>query len=183
MSHPTRFPAAAIALVGLLAAAPIVLAQTVAPSQPDARSGHHAADSARHMRMDPTRHIEGRIAFLKAELKITPAQEPAFLPFAQAMRQNAAELGKIVEKRRERRDAIRAKEAIGERLRVSALERMQQRAEMSKARAEQNQRMLAAFKPLYEQLSDEQKKTADELIADRGGRHGGGHYRGHHRRA
>ena len=36
-------------------------------------------------------HIEGRIAYLKAELKITPAQEAQWDKVAQAMRQNATE--------------------------------------------------------------------------------------------
>jgi hypothetical protein len=130
------------------------------------------------MRMDPTRHIDGRIAFLKAELKITQAQEPAFDVFARELRQNAAELGQMVEKQRAQRDQIRAQRALGnEPPRPDALERMQQRADMSKAHAEQNQRMLAAFKPLYDQLSAEQKKSADELIGGRGER-GGGHHRG-----
>jgi hypothetical protein len=36
-----------------------------------------------------TEHIEGRLAFLKTELKITDAQLPLWNAFAQAMRDNA----------------------------------------------------------------------------------------------
>lgn len=58
------------------------------------------ADMMRMMRMmrmmqdmgDPTRHIEGRIAFLHAELAITAEQETAWTAFADAFRKNAAAL-------------------------------------------------------------------------------------------
>ncbi len=41
---------------------------------------------------DPTRHVEGRIAFLHAELAITTEQETAWSAFADALRKNAAAL-------------------------------------------------------------------------------------------
>lgn len=41
---------------------------------------------------DPTRHIEGRIAFLHAELAITAEQETAWSALADALRNNAAVL-------------------------------------------------------------------------------------------
>lgn len=41
---------------------------------------------------DPTRHVEGRVAFLHAELAITAEQEPAWSDFADALRKNAAAL-------------------------------------------------------------------------------------------
>lgn len=41
---------------------------------------------------DPTRHIEGRIAFLHAELAITAEQEMAWSAFADALRKNAVTL-------------------------------------------------------------------------------------------
>ena len=39
--------------------------------------------------MDPSQHVEGRIAFLKTELGITAAQEPQWDGFADALRANA----------------------------------------------------------------------------------------------
>ena len=42
-----------------------------------------------HHRFDPTRHIEGRIAFLKAELAITDAQLPQWNAFADTLRARA----------------------------------------------------------------------------------------------
>lgn len=39
--------------------------------------------------MDPSQHIEGRLAFLKTELKITEAQTPQWTAYADALRANA----------------------------------------------------------------------------------------------
>ena len=39
------------------------------------------------------RHVEGRIAFLKTELKITDAQQPLWNAVADAMRADAASIG------------------------------------------------------------------------------------------
>ncbi|MGH7090395.1 MAG: Spy/CpxP family protein refolding chaperone [Stellaceae bacterium] len=109
--------------------------------------------------------IDGRIAFLKAELKIAPAQEPAWNKVAQAMQQNAAERRQLFEQARANRANVNALQALERRARVSAL------------RAQQTDRFLAAFRPLYDSLSAAQKQTADELLAFRG-RHGHFHRRG-----
>jgi hypothetical protein len=168
-SHRNRFLAGALAAGLLAAAAPAVIAQTAAPPAPGAqRPAPHAA-----MRMAPNHRIDGRVAFLKAELKITDAQAPAFEAFAKVLRQNAAEMAAIAEKRHEQR-AQQPQLPGQDRPGPTAIERLERRAEMSKAMAAQNQRYLDAFKPLYNQLSAEQKKTADELVGGRG-------HRGHRR--
>ena len=76
-AYRTRLLAGALALGIIAAAVPAAHAQSPAPSGP-ARSF--------------TRHIDGRIAFLKAELKITPAQQAAFDNYVKALRQNADEI-------------------------------------------------------------------------------------------
>lgn len=43
--------------------------------------------------MAPHEHVEGRLAFLKAELAITPAQESAWSAFAAAVRKTSKEMG------------------------------------------------------------------------------------------
>jgi hypothetical protein len=128
-------------------------ATTTAP-QDQARPTH---------RFEPGRHIEGRIAFLKAELKITDGQAPLFERVAQAMRDNAKDVAQLHEQRRADRDKPK-----------SAIESLEGRARFGELRTQQAQRFLAAFKPLYDGLSDQQKKTADELL----GGHGHHHHRG-----
>ena len=73
-----------VAAVGLTSA----LAQTA--STP-ADTGAAASDAHRHAkaRMMPGKFIDGRIAFLKAELKVTPAQETQWQQVEAAMRENA----------------------------------------------------------------------------------------------
>lgn len=134
--------------------------------------------------------IDGRVAFLKAELKITPAQESKWQEFEKVLRQQAAERRTAGEKMRAEMQAKRAAfqqqveeaKAKGQpiprptRESVSAIERMERQQKFMKARLESQEKMLDAFKPLYASLSDEQKKTADELFArgpgGRGGHHG-----------
>jgi hypothetical protein len=103
---------------------------------------------------DPTRHIEGRVAFLKAELKITDAQAPLFERVAQVMRDDARETAKTFAERRADRDKPQ-----------TAVERLEGRSRFDALRLQHAERFLAAFKPLYDGLSDEQKKLADELLA------------------
>src|SRR5690242_3257145 len=81
------FPALALAAV-LAGGAAVALGPMVAdaqsqqaPQQPGQRPDRAA--------FDPGRHIEGRIAYLKTELKITDAQQPQFDAVANAMRDNA----------------------------------------------------------------------------------------------
>ena len=107
-----------------------------------------------HHRFDPTRHIEGRIAFLKAELKITDAQAPQFEKVEQAMRDSAKERAQAYAQFRGDRDKPQ-----------TAVERLELRARFDQMRSQQAERFLAAFRPLYQTLSDDQKKAADELLA------------------
>ena len=57
----------------------------------------------------------------------------------------------------------------------SAIERMERRQAMMKEAVAAQDRYLAAMKPLYQSLSEEQKKTADALLA----RGMGGPHMGH----
>ncbi len=108
----------------------------------------------RHMRPMRPSHIEGRIAFLKAELKITPAQEAQFDKVAQAMRQNATERRQSFEQMRANRNEPR-----------SALQRLETQARFSAMRAQEVDRYLAAFRPLYDSMPPAQKQAADSLMA------------------
>jgi periplasmic protein CpxP/Spy len=160
----TPFLAAAlltgVAAVGLTPA----LAQTApTPENPGAAPAearhHHAA------RMLPGRLIEGRIAFLKAELKITPAQEAQWQQVAAAMRENAKTLDQAIPANRQNRGDM------------NAVQRLEAREQFAKLRAENDARLLAAFKPLYAGLSPEQQQMANELML-MGPRH---HHGWHHR--
>jgi periplasmic protein CpxP/Spy len=144
--------AAAVAL-GLGA----VAAGAVAPGA-FAQAGAPAAAAVREER--PSR-IEGRLAFLKTELKITDAQSGAWNTLADVMRKQDKDMR---EARRQARET-RQKEA-------SALEKLEQSQRHAALRAAATQEFVAAFRPLYQTLSAEQKKTADDLFARGGGMRG-----------
>jgi hypothetical protein len=103
--------------------------------------------------MQPFAHIEGRIAFYKAELRITDAQLPLWDAFAAALRGAASRI----------QQALPSAPAGGSN---SAPEQMERRITILSARLEAMQAVLAAGKPLYATLTDEQKHTADQLAAE-----------------
>lgn len=136
--------------------------------QPGQPLGHPpAAHAQRAERPAPGKFIEGRIAFLKTELKLTAAQQPLFDKLADEMR---AEAKVMQERHAERQQASATAPAP-----VSALEKIEKRQAMMKEMTAAQDRYLAAFRPLYQSLSTEQKKTADELFAQP---MGPGHHRG-----
>ena len=152
--------AALLAGVGSVGIAP-AFAQTTPPAAVGAAQpgGHHWA----RQRMLPGQRVDGKIAFLKAELKITPAQEAQWAPVAAAMRDNAQALDRaIMSARHEQRP-------------MDAIQRIALRADFAKVRDENTTRFLAAFKPLYASLSPEQQQTANALFAMEHGWHHGWH--------
>jgi hypothetical protein len=153
----------ALALVAALAGTVGVAALSTQDADAQATTTAPQDQATPTHRFEPGRHIEGRIAFLKAELKITDGQAPLFERVAQAMRDNAKDVAQLHEQRRADRDKPK-----------SAIESLEGRARFGELRTQQAQRFLAAFKPLYDGLSDQQKKTADELL----GGHGHHHHRG-----
>jgi Spy/CpxP family protein refolding chaperone len=119
--------------------------------------GGHGDHAARFM---PGRHIEGRIAFLQAELKITPAQKAQWDKVATVMRDNAKGDTAMFEQMRTERTANPG-------TRPDAVASMNARLKFGEARLANMKKFVEAFTPLYQGLSDDQKKTADELIGHR----------------
>jgi len=113
-----------------------------------------------HRHFNPVRHIEGRIAYIKAELKITPDQQPLFDKLADALRANAQD--KAAKFAELRKDAGKP---------MTAVDRLQMREKFSELRAQHTERTLAAFKPLYDSLTPDQKKVADEMMSHRSHEH------------
>jgi hypothetical protein len=104
----------------------------------------------------PAMFIEGRIAFLRAELSLTEAQKPLFDTYAKALREAAANMQSVHERMWSR--------DLPERL----PERLQWRLNVMNARMKALESVKAAALPLYEALSAEQKEQADRLIGPMG---------------
>lgn len=101
--------------------------------------------------------IEGRIAFLRAELKITDAQADSWNGFADALRANAKKLAEV-------RASMMPKP--GDAPPASTLTaRLEQQEQWLASRLEGTRAMKSAFVKLNELLSDDQKKTANDLLA------------------
>jgi hypothetical protein len=100
-----------------------------------------------------TEHVEGRIAFLRAELKIKDAQAAAWNRFADALRANAKSLREAQPPmaRHGGQDATLAQS-------------LDQEERFLGARLEGLRGVKGALAPLYAGLDDEQKKLAERLI-------------------
>ena len=96
--------------------------------------------------------VEGRIAFLRAELKVTDAQNGAWNAFADALRANAKSLSEV-----------RASMMAG--AQQNLVDRLALQEKWLTARLEGTRAIKAALQNLVGTLSDDQKETADELLA------------------
>ena len=121
-------------------------AQTAAPA-----AAPTAASAAAHREQ----RVEERIAYLHSALKITPAQETQWNAFADVMRANGQSMSQLFQQR-----------AATEKR--SALDDMKQYAQISQVHADDMQKLVSAFEPLYNSLSPEQKALADTTFREHG---------------
>jgi periplasmic protein CpxP/Spy len=127
-----------------------------------AQGGVHHRD---HAWMMPGQLVDGRIAFLQTELKITPAEQPQWQQFASVMRQNAQALDQAIATARVHRGGAE-----------NAVDRLSLRAEFAKVRADNEARLATAFRPLYASLSPEQQQVANQLVGHGDRHHGEWHH-------
>lgn len=97
-------------------------------------------------------HVEGRIAFLRAELKITDAQNGPWNAFADALRTNAKSLGE-------------ARSSMMSGAQQSLVDRLALQEKWLAARLDGTRAIKSALANLAATLSDDQMKMADELVA------------------
>jgi LTXXQ motif family protein len=149
---PREISRTAAALIVALVCAAVVAPLPAAAQMPADAHPHGQMDGMRDRMAGP--HVEGHIAFLKAELGITDAQAPLWDKVAAAMREDVAQMNAAMTQAHSNPQAPE-----------TALTRLEARARFTALRAEGEARFLAAFRPLYGALSPEQQKTADELLA------------------
>ena len=105
-----------------------------------------------------TGHIEGRLAYMKAELKITPAQEALFAAYANAMRDNlqamAAHCATMMSQ--------------GGPASLSLPDRLDLHEQFMAVHLDAVRAMSKALKPLYASFDDAQKRAADQLFSGMG---------------
>ena len=102
--------------------------------------------------------VQHDLQALYARLRITPAEQPQWDTFASTMHTNAQQMAQLSSDRQSGN--------------TSALGEMRGYAQMAQAHADAMQRLVAAFTPLYESLSPEQKTAADQAFHEAARRYG-----------
>jgi periplasmic protein CpxP/Spy len=159
---------ATVALGALLTAAIPVFAQ----GGPGGPGGDGPGSRMERMCENHDAMVAGGLAFAETRLKITDAQRPAWDKFAAAVKNSDGAMAKRCA------DPAKMKPP------ANLPERAQRMEEMMTARLEQIRQVRPALDEVYATFTDEQKKTADEMV-ERFMRHGpGGHggMGGHHGR-
>jgi periplasmic protein CpxP/Spy len=119
------------------------LAQTAAPrSEPGAGATASKGET-----------VEQRISSLHAALKITPAEDAKWKDVAQAMRENAANMDKLVAESRTTAPQN-----------MSAVDDLKLYQKFAQAHVDGLKNLISSFSSLYEAMPDAQKKIADQVF-------------------
>jgi len=125
----------------------IQLAQAAAPQNPAAEGGTVGRGET----------VEQRITTLHTALKITPVQESLWNAVAQAMRENAAAMDKIVAQARTTPPQN-----------MTAVEDLQMYQKFAQAHIDGLKNLIVSFEKLYAAMPDAQKKITDDLFRTSG---------------
>ncbi len=98
--------------------------------------------------------VEQRITNLHAALKITPDQDAKWNAVAQAMRENAATMDKLIASNRTTAPQN-----------MTAVEDLKTYQKFAQAHVDGLKNLIASFSTLYDAMPDAQKKVADEVFS------------------
>ena len=151
-----------VGILGLVAlaamASPILPSPSRAADAPAKPKASHPVKPATTVRPSQLRpgvvKLEKRIAMLRDQLGITAAQRKPWREFAAVLRANESAMYVVVARRASR---IRT---------GSAPENMRLYGLVAAVHAANVQRLLGAFQPLYDVLSERQRKIADTVLRD-----------------
>jgi hypothetical protein len=96
--------------------------------------------------------VEGRIKELRAQLRITPAEEPQWNEFARVMRENARDMDEAFMQRAQQFPTM------------NAVQNMQSYEQISEQHAQRVQKLVPAFQKLYDAMPDQQKQLTDQVF-------------------
>jgi hypothetical protein len=117
--------------------------------------GPGAARDGTDFAMRPFRRMEGQLAYYRTELRITEAQAPRWNAFADAVRTQSDRLRQAV---------MQAMQSAAQP--ATAPQQIERRIALLSAQIEAMRAVGTAAGPLYAALSEEQRRTADELMAE-----------------
>jgi prophage DNA circulation protein len=150
MTLPLFTPIVRSLAIASLAGAALVAGSLGPASAQTSGSGKPPAAAAATSSKPET--VEQRIEALKTALKITPDQESKWKGVAQAMRDNASMMDKLVQDKRAKAASMTA---------VDDLETYQ---DFTKAHLDGLKNLTSAFKSLYNSMPADQKKNADQVF-------------------
>lgn len=139
-----------ITVMTILATADAAMAQEAGMARP---AGPGAAYPAMACQAD--QHVDGQLAFIKAELNITQEQEPAWGVFAESFR---------ADKQKKMSSCLSDQEQARRLASANLLDSMKVMEMRLSDQLNSLRGMEAAIQPLYGVLSKEQKKKADEIL-------------------
>ena len=99
--------------------------------------------------------VEQRIEMLHAQLKITPEEESKWNSVAQAMRDNAASMEKLAAEKHQKGPQN-----------MTAVDDLDTYRQFAQQHVDGLKNLTSAFKSLYSEMPDGQKKNADEVFAN-----------------
>ncbi len=118
--------------------------------------GGGMAGMMRHMLCGVTEHVEGRLAYLKAELKLTDAQQGAWNTFADAYRATTQKTAKVCAEM----DAAGPDHSMHK----GVLGHLTMMEHHMSAHLDSVRGLKAAIEPLFAVLTEDHKKTADHVM-------------------
>lgn len=151
---------AAAAVLGTgLAWSPLAQAQSSgAPPSPSATAPDMNSSASSHGATAPRNSpVEARITQLHRQLKITSAQQDDWNQVAQDIRDDAQQMGTLVQ---QRADAAKTKP-------MTAADNLNNYAQIESAHADALKKLAPDFEKLYDSMSPAQKKNADKLFNQR----------------
>ena len=143
-------PIARTVAIASLAGTTLLVGAAVAQVSDQGKNKPPAAEAATSSKPET---VEQRITTLKTALKITSDQEGKWNGVAQAMRDNASRMEKLVATKR----AIAPEK-------TTAVDDLKTYQEFTEARLDGLKHLTSAFKSLYDTMSPEQKKNADQVF-------------------
>ena len=123
----------------------------VSPTQMPA-SAKQVATTMGAAKASPADRVETRIKGLHDKLKITRTQEDLWSRVAEAMRANAKEMEPLIKARDEQSKT------------ATAIEDLNSYSQLAEAHADGLKKFLPVFAPLYDSMSDIQKRNADTVF-------------------
>jgi hypothetical protein len=97
--------------------------------------------------------VDKHIRELHAQLKITAAEEPKWASVVKVMHENAADIDAAIDKREDGANT------------ATAVDDLNSYGDIAQVHADAVKKLSAAFSPLYDSMSDEQKKLADGIFS------------------